>query len=193
MSKILINNGASDVEIVDTGVTVAAGDSYTIPPQDYPTFAASSDVIELLASATLVLNDGGDDITNLSQAVDIIKGWCPAGSSLSTPFFFDYTGDVSGDAAVTLISHTVVGPVDSVYLARVYVACRIEAVIQVFKNAQVIGSIRTGAAKPDGIFEWSPNRECLVGDLIEVILTKRGSTPDITVNAFLQGVTSTPT
>lgn len=77
MSKVLVNPSAFDVAIADTGVTVPTGGSFTIPPQDYPTFAASSDTIRYLSDGTLVLNDGTDDVTILSQAVDILKGWCP--------------------------------------------------------------------------------------------------------------------
>lgn len=72
MSKILVNNNGFDVEIADTGVTVAASSNYTIPPQNYLDFAASSDVIVLIANGTLVLNDGGSDILVVSQAIDII-------------------------------------------------------------------------------------------------------------------------
>lgn len=78
MSKILRNLGAADVVIADVGVTIAAFTDYTIPPQDYLTFAASSNTIGFLADSTLTLNDGSNDILNLSQAVDILKGWCPA-------------------------------------------------------------------------------------------------------------------
>lgn len=77
MSKILINQTPDDIHIDDTGVTVAANDQYTIPSQDYATFAASSDVIRYLADLSLVLNDGSSNILKLSNAVDIIKGWFP--------------------------------------------------------------------------------------------------------------------
>lgn len=78
MSKILRNdNPSSAVDLFDVGVSIPGGASYTIPPQDYPQFAASSDVIEALSDDLLILNDGGNDITNLSDAVDIIKGWFP--------------------------------------------------------------------------------------------------------------------
>lgn len=63
--------------ITDTGVTVPVSSSYTIPPQDYLTFAASSDSIRFLSDGSLILNDGTDDVTDLSQAIDILKGWCP--------------------------------------------------------------------------------------------------------------------
>lgn len=98
MSKILVNNLSIDIIIQDTGVTVQPNNPYTIPPEDYAKFAASSDVIRSLADDSLVLNNGGDDITNLSDAVDIIKGW----PVLDSSFFFD-TAHYNGDAFGTII------------------------------------------------------------------------------------------
>lgn len=189
MSKILKNQTASDVQVTDTGVTVLASSNYTIPPQDYLTFAASSDVIRLLADVTLVLNDGGTDITSLSQAVDIIKGWAPAAPTTSSnTFFFDYTGIVSGATPVTLISYTVpVGLVLSI--SRLELACRVESTVEIQKNGDVIGVIRTGAASPKDSFHWSPNRSLSEGDLLEIILTKRAGSADISVGAHLMGST----
>ncbi len=78
MSKILRNPDLLNaVVLADVGVTVAADSQYTIPPQDYLAFAASSDVIRALSDESLILNDGGNFITNLSNAIDIIKGWAP--------------------------------------------------------------------------------------------------------------------
>lgn len=74
MSKVLVNSTGGDVAITDCGVTVAASSSYTIPPQDYSTFAASSDVITLLTAGTLTLTDGTTTIQPLSVAIDVIKG-----------------------------------------------------------------------------------------------------------------------
>lgn len=192
MSKILKNNTAAPVDIVDTGVTVPASGNYTIPPQDYDTFAASSNVIELLADLTLTLNDGSSDVSILSDAIDIIKGWFPQGVSASeVPFFFDFSDLVSGDAPVTLVSITVPGT-DSLYISHLVVSCRTQAYIEVQKNGDVIATLRTGSSAPDQRFDWSPNRECLDGDVIEVILTKLAGSDDITVGAHLMGVTAAP-
>lgn len=76
MSKILKNLMPFDVEIADVGVKIAGAQNYTIPPQDYLRFAASSDTIRELARGELLLNDGGNDVSDLSDAVDILKGWC---------------------------------------------------------------------------------------------------------------------
>lgn len=191
MSKILVNNNGFDVEIADTGVTVAASSNYTIPPQNYLDFAASSDVIVLIANGTLVLNDGGSDILVVSQAIDIIKGWCPsAPETPTTPFFFDYSDNVSGDDSVTLLTYTI-PDLQNLFITRLEVSCRIEALVQVFLNGICIGNLRTAASKPSASFQWSPNRQCVTGDILEVMLTKRVGTADVPVGAHLMGVTTT--
>lgn len=76
MSKILKNSGDIAVELVDVGVTIPASGQFTIPPQDYQKFAASSDAIRALSTDLLVLNDGGNDVTDLSEAVNLLKNWC---------------------------------------------------------------------------------------------------------------------
>lgn len=74
MSKILKNETASPINVVDTGVTIAASPgSYTIPPQDYLIWAASSDVITFIGSGDLVVNDGSFDL-NINQGTDLILG-----------------------------------------------------------------------------------------------------------------------
>lgn len=191
MSKILINNSFSGVVLTDVGVTVAANSSYTIPPQDYPQFAASSDVIVAISNLYLTLNDGSNDITNISNAVDIIKGWFPGSSTTQTePFFFDFSDVISGDAAVTLISYSVlVG--QTLDLSHLEVSCRLESVIEAQQNGQVIATLRTGAAQPKDSLIWYPNRVLIAGDLIEIIITKRTGTPDVSVGAHLMGTLET--
>ena len=192
MSKILRNDDpVVPVELADTGVTVAPTSSYTIPPQDYPTFAASSDTIRALSLGTLILNDGGSDVTNLSSAVDIIKGWCPTTSDDSEDFFFDY-GDIPiGEGPHTLFSYTVTDP-DILSLSRIQVACRIESYWTVYLNGNVVGDLRTGAAQPRDSFIWNPSRSFAIGDLIEIVLMKRSGAPDVSVGLNIQGSISTP-
>jgi hypothetical protein len=193
MSKILVNNNGFDVTIPDTGVTVAAASSYTIPPQDYATFAASSDVITRLAALELVLNDGGIDITTLSQAIDIIKGWpIQVSQADEVPFFFDFSDVISGSDPVSLFSQTI-DPGIEIELTRLIVASRVESIVQVFKNGSVIGTVKTGAAQPMSSFDWRPNNVCVEGDSIEVVLTKRANAPDNTVGVHLMGVQNTTT
>lgn len=190
MSKILINNGDSDVVMPDVGVTISAHTQYTIPPQDYSAFAASSDVIVALADNLLILNNGSFDITVLSDAVDIIKGWFPAAAAAATgPFFFDFSDVISGDAPTTVIFQSV--PIDQTFsLINLDISCRIESFTQVYLNGVSIGDLRTGATEPNASFHWFPNRDCAPGDTIEVVITKRAGTADITVGAHLSGVTT---
>lgn len=191
MSKILVNNNGFDVSIPDVGVTVAASSAYTIPPQDYATFAASSDVITRLAALELVLNDGGIDIVSLSQAIDVIKGWpIQVSETEDEPFFFDLETEVIGSDPVTLFSQTI-DPGLVITLSRMVVACRVEALIQCLVNGVTVGSLRTGAALPMASFDWRPNRSLVEGDSIEVVLTKRANAPDNTVGVHLMGVQNT--
>lgn len=77
MSKILINNTASPVTIVDVGNVIVPGSgSYTIPPQDYQLFAASSNTVSLVGAATIKVNDGSTDLS-ISDGIDLIKGIFP--------------------------------------------------------------------------------------------------------------------
>lgn len=187
MSKILVNNNAFDVAITDTGVTVAASSSYTIPPQDYPTFAASSDVIILVANSTLIVNDGGDDILVISNAVDIIKGWFPGTPVVaSNTFFFDYFDTPGGVGPHTIMSY-IVPAGKFLTLSRTEVTCRIESIVEIRKNSTAFSSLSTSAANPTTNYHWIPNRTFTAGDLIEIILTKRNGSPDNTFGVNLMG------
>lgn len=193
MSKILRNDDAiNSVELPDTGVSVSASSSYTIPPQDYSIFAASSDVIRALSNNSLTLNDGGNDITNLSSAIDIIKGWCPGATSANDDFFFDYFDVPVGAGPHTLFTYNVTFP-DVIELGRLTVSCRFESMFQVYKNGVVIADLRTGPANPTANFVWYPTRAFALGDLIEIIFEKRAGAPDVSVGLNLQGITKTLT
>jgi len=193
MSKILRNDDLiNSVDLLDTGVSIGASSSYTIPPQDYPTFAASSDVIRALSNGLLTLNDGGNDITNLSNAIDIIKGWFPGQAAAVDDFFFDYFDVPVGVGPHTLFSYTVTFP-DVLEIGRLTVSCRFESMFQVLKNGIVIADLRTGPAKPTDSFIWYPYRELEIGDLIEIIFEKRSGAPDVSVGLNLQGITKTLT
>lgn len=77
MSKILKNTTASPINIADTGITLAASPAtYTIPPQDYLIWAASSDIVGPVGGSTVVVNDGSTDLS-ISDGMDLIKGIFP--------------------------------------------------------------------------------------------------------------------
>lgn len=82
MSKILKNNTGSAISITDAGgiIIAASPGTYTIPPQDYLLWAASSDIITYLNDASptpsITVNDGSVDL-NPSDGMDLIKGLHP--------------------------------------------------------------------------------------------------------------------
>jgi hypothetical protein len=58
-------------------VTIPASPGqYTIPPQDYLLFAASSNTVTFVGAGDLVVNDGSVDL-NISDGIDLIKGIYP--------------------------------------------------------------------------------------------------------------------
>lgn len=76
MSKILKNGSGSTVVINDTGVTILNATQYTIPPQDYLLWSASSNVVTYVGNGALVVNDGSFDLS-ISDGIDLIKGIFP--------------------------------------------------------------------------------------------------------------------
>lgn len=81
MSKILKNQTASSIFISDTGVLLPASPvTFTIPPEDYLIWAASSDIIGFVstpvATPDVIVSDGSSDL-NISDGVDLIKGIFP--------------------------------------------------------------------------------------------------------------------
>jgi len=73
MTKIVRNTTASPLPVTDTGVTIAASSSYTIPAQDYWLWAASGDAVTVIGSGAAVINDGSADLS-ISDGTDLIKG-----------------------------------------------------------------------------------------------------------------------
>ena len=63
MSKILKNQTGSPIAIADTGVTLPASPgTYTIPQQDYPLWAASTNITALLTGGSVKVNNGLVDL-----------------------------------------------------------------------------------------------------------------------------------
>lgn len=77
MAKILINTTGSPITINDTGVTIASLTDYTIPPQDYLLWSASSDILSPVGSGDIVVNDGSDNLSP-SDGIDLLKGIFPS-------------------------------------------------------------------------------------------------------------------
>lgn len=73
MAKIIKNTTALAVTISDTGQVVPLSSQLTISAQDYDLYAASEDIILLIADGTLVVNDGSFDLTP-AQGIGLIQG-----------------------------------------------------------------------------------------------------------------------
>lgn len=190
MSKILKNQGGADIVLDDVGVTVSAGTDYTIPPQDYPAFSASGDTIKALANESLKFNDGSFDfpITELSRAVDILKGWpVQEVPTDETEFFFDFTGVISGDDPQTILEQTV-DPLVNIELQRIYLACRREAVLQVYLDGTEIAKLVTGPGKPTDSFDFKPNKICAGSSTLLAQLQKRVGIPDTDASVHFMGL-----
>ena len=82
MSKILKNDSGATVTVSDTGVSIPDASQYTIQPQDYLLWAASSDVVTEVGAGNLVVNDGSFDLS-ISDGIDLIKGIFPSEVSIN--------------------------------------------------------------------------------------------------------------
>ncbi len=80
LCKIITNYGVSDVTVMDTGITVVASSSYTIPPQDYWLWAASADIVTKVGDGDLVVNNGSSDLS-ISDGISFIQGLEPVNGS----------------------------------------------------------------------------------------------------------------
>lgn len=73
MTKIIINNTPSIVEVFDTGIQIHPGIPYTVPQADYPIWASSNDVIGFIASGDLIINDGYSNLS-IAQGIALLQG-----------------------------------------------------------------------------------------------------------------------
>lgn len=75
--KILRNTTANPITVADCGVTLDPLSNYTIPPQDYLLWAASSSIVTYVGDTTVTVSDGSFDLT-ISDGIDLIKGLFPS-------------------------------------------------------------------------------------------------------------------
>lgn len=71
--KIIHNNTGSNILVSDTGITVLANSSYTIPAQDYAIWAASSDIITQVGNGNITVNDGSFNLTK-ADGIALLQG-----------------------------------------------------------------------------------------------------------------------
>lgn len=61
--KIVKNTLGITLTIKDVGIQIPASSSYTIPPQDYHLWAASSNAVTFINNGTIIINDGVKDLS----------------------------------------------------------------------------------------------------------------------------------
>lgn len=112
MTKILINNTASIVPIVDVGISVPASSSYLIDPQEYGLFSVSNDTITLIGDSTLSVSDGSETLTKAAGCALITGSFRQKEIDFATNlkaldrFKVDITGDINqGDGKVKVSSN----------------------------------------------------------------------------------------
>lgn len=84
MAKILDNTTGTDIEISDTGVTVASATDYTIQAADYPLWAASDDIVSYIGTGDIVVNDGSESLSP-AAGISLIQGSFPSSVSINGP------------------------------------------------------------------------------------------------------------
>lgn len=74
MAKILKNQTASPILVGDTGVSIPASPAtYTIVANDYPLWAASSDIVTSVGNGNIVVNDGSFDLSK-ADGISLLQG-----------------------------------------------------------------------------------------------------------------------
>jgi hypothetical protein len=85
MAKILKNTTGSTVAVSDTGVTLPASPTaYTIPPQDFPLWASSANIVNLINAGTVIVNDGYGDLSKDLSIKHLQEESIPRATSLIT-------------------------------------------------------------------------------------------------------------
>jgi len=82
--KILKNNSGSSVSIPDAGIVIPNASNYTINPNEFGLFAASTNTQTLVSAGTLVVNDGYDDLDKVTGVKHLQQESVPRDTSLNT-------------------------------------------------------------------------------------------------------------
>lgn len=105
------------------------------------------------------------------------------------PLFVDDSDVTTPGVEQTLLSYTV--PVGkTLNLLEVKVICRQETTVKIEGDSALIGSLRTGAAIPNGYFSYRIARSFISGKIIEVKATARSGSPVADIECYLQGTLS---
>jgi type III secretion system FlhB-like substrate exporter len=106
-----------------------------------------------------------------------------------TPLFVDSNTVTTPGSLQTVLSYTVPA-LQTLNLLSIIFTCRQETSFQIYGDGILIGSGRTGAAKPNVNFSYRVARSFIPGKIVEVKATTRTGAPVSDVEAYLQGTLS---
>lgn len=186
MSKIIKNTTGGAVSVGDTGVTIPAMSNYTIPPQDYLLWAASSNVVTYIGSGTFVINDGSFDLS-ISDGTDLIKGLFPTTISI-TPNTIEYDfseiSSVAAGVTTTILTYTAIA---TRKLVKIDASGTNIARYQVLLNGNVIDRQYTNFGDSLTVqFDFSEGIDIIPTDVVVVnVLHNRGTVADFNAKILL--------
>lgn len=109
-------------------------------------------------------------------------------SDMGTPLFISNADVTDPGVEKSLITYTV--PLnEKLLLQQISVSCRIESVFKITINGQIIGTLRTGAARPNDRFSYTPSYWVLSNEIVEVTVKARGLSPISDCEVYLQAST----
>ena len=99
MAKVLKNQGISLITIADLGLGIPASPAtLTINPNEYPLFAASTDLATQITNGNIKVNDGYDDLDSTTGLKHIQQESVPRDTSLITAL----TAQATANSTLTL-------------------------------------------------------------------------------------------
>jgi hypothetical protein len=100
-------------------------------------------------------------------------------------FFKSNQTDTTPGSWQVLINETV-GSGKQINLLRVDLTCRMDGVMEIYIDSDLIGSGRTGPAEKNIGFDWTPFYPAAVGEVIQVKFRAHSNKPIDKVEAYLQ-------
>lgn len=186
MSKILKNQTVSPIVINDTGVTLPASPAtYIIPPEDYLTWAASSDIIVHIGSGDVIVSDGSSDLSP-SDGMELIDG-------IWNKMFVEFEGvqnHLFANAVTTpgtpqsLISYLVPAGKE-LRVHGVRVSCTRRGVFSIMEDASQIDEGRTGASSLNSSIVYRKQRHVSAGVTFYVDYSAPSDEPATNIAAFV--------
>lgn len=108
------------------------------------------------------------------------------------PLFISADDTTNPGIEKTILSYTVPA-LNTVLISNIIVTCRIESVFKLKVNGDVVGTVRTGAARPNDRFPFDPSFPALQNQNIEITVKARDNSPISDCEAYLQASQTTTT